>query len=92
MSCQYNGAERLFNIGSGEGLSLNQLIHLIEDIHGHKLNVVYKSPRSFDVRTNVLSIERAMNHLNWLPVISPEEGINLYYQYLLNHSRSTLDA
>ena len=92
MSCQYNGAERLFNIGSGEGLSLNQLIHLIEDIHGLKLNVVYKSPRPFDVRTNVLSIERASNHLNWLPVISPEEGINLYYQYLLNHSRSAPDT
>lgn len=92
MSCQYNGAERLFNIGSGVGLSLNQLIHLIEDIHGLKLNVVYKSPRPFDVRTNVLSIERASNHLNWLPVISPEEGINLYYQYLLNHSRSAPDT
>ena len=92
MSCQYNGAERLFNIGSGVGLSLNQLINLIEDIHGFEMNVVYKSPRPFDVRTNVLSIERAINHLNWLPVISPEEGINLYYQYLLNYSRLAPDT
>jgi len=85
LSCQYNGPEKLFNIGSGVGLSINQLISLIEDILGFKANVVYKSSRAFDVPTNVLSIKKAATYLNWSPSVSPQKGISQFYQYLLNH-------
>ena len=85
LACQYNGSEKLFNIGSGVGLSINQLISLIEDILGFKANVVYKSSRAFDVPTNVLSIKKAATYLNWSPTVSPQKGISKFYQYLLNH-------
>ena len=85
LSCIYDGSERLFNIGSGTGLSLNQLISLIENILGSKLNVVYKDPRPFDVPTNVLSIQKASTHLDWVPIVQPQVGLKLFYQYLLNN-------
>lgn len=85
LACQYDGNEKIFNIGSGLGLSLNQLIDFIEDLLSTKLNVVYKDARAFDVPTNVLSIQKATSHLNWIPTISPKEGLSLYYEYLLQH-------
>ena len=85
LSCKYCGSERIFNIGSGSGLSLNQLISLIEGIIGSKLNVVYKKSRDFDVPANVLSIQKAFDHLGWIPTVSPENGLNDFYQYLLHH-------
>jgi len=85
LSCKYEGRERLFNIGSGVGLSLNDLILLIEDILGSSLNVVYKNSRAFDVPTNVLSIQKASKHLYWSPIVPPKTGLNLFYKYLLHH-------
>ena len=49
-----------FNIGSGTGISLNQIIGLIEEVVGRELYVVYKPSRPFDVPTNVLFINKLL--------------------------------
>ena len=50
----YQGEESLFNIGSGTGLSLNQLIELLEAQLNRSLEVDYLPSRGCDVPTNVL--------------------------------------
>ncbi len=82
LACNYEGNHSLFNIGSGEGLSINDLIKLIENLLGRDIKVIYKDSRSCDVPTNVLSIERAKNHLLWSPEVTPSNGLKLLYQYL----------
>ncbi|CAI8157469.1 MAG: dTDP-4-dehydro-6-deoxyglucose reductase [Prochlorococcus marinus str. MIT 9215] len=71
----YQGEETLFNIGSGQGISLNQLIVLLERQLKRSLEVEYLPPRGCDVPTNVLCIDRAMRVLDWKPQIPVAEGL-----------------
>lgn len=74
-AARYEGEKRLFNVGSGEGLSLNQLVALLEAELQHPLAVEYSPSRSFDVATNVLCIERAQSCLGWIPKVPVAEGL-----------------
>jgi UDP-glucose 4-epimerase len=69
------GPERLFNIGSGEGLTINQVLDAIERATGLKSRRNYAPARGFDVPRNVLSIARARAHLGWQPQVSFAEGL-----------------
>lgn len=71
----YRGAERVFNISSGEGVSVNRLIEVLERVVGRPVNKIYKQARTFDVQVSVLSNERARQHLGWVPRIGLDEGI-----------------
>ena len=84
LACLYkaNGSQNLFNIGSGKGVSLNELIFLIEKVVDKKLDIVYKSSRSFDVPSNILSISKAQEHLAWCPQVSNEDGLKRFFNYL----------
>lgn len=72
---EYDGNKNCFNISSGDGTSLNQLISIIEDVIGRSIEIRYKQGRSFDVPISVLSNNLAANELGWKPTISMREGI-----------------
>jgi len=83
----YQGVERLFNIGSGRSVSLNELVDLIRKRVRNRIFVSYAPPRGFDVPENVLDITRAATELNWKPSISLEAGLDrLLRSISLNHS------
>lgn len=71
----YQGSESVFNIGSGVGLSLNEVILFIESALGKKAICKYHESRSFDVPENVLAIERVQQELGWLPQESFASGL-----------------
>ncbi len=63
------------NIGTGRGVSLNEIVETIEAQLGRQLEVVRQPPRAFDVPVNVLDIGRARDILGWVPLLSFEEGV-----------------
>jgi UDP-glucose 4-epimerase len=67
--------ERVFNIGSGKGRSIQEIIGAIES-HLGALKISWKPGRAIDVPVSVLSIDRAKQVLNWTPKIPLEDGIN----------------
>jgi UDP-glucose 4-epimerase len=71
----YAGEERVLNIGSGEGTSLNRIIALLEQALGHPVERRYTPARALDVPYNVLDITRAKRELHWQPQIMLEAGI-----------------
>jgi UDP-glucose 4-epimerase len=71
----YQGESRVFNIGSGHGHSLNDIIAAIENITEVPLQVKYLPGRPFDVPVNVLDVTRAKSHLGWEPKVRLEEGV-----------------
>jgi UDP-glucose 4-epimerase len=71
----YRGAERLFNIGSGRGVSLNRLVEMLQQRLSEPATVNYQSRRSFDVFENVLDISRARRELSWTPRVTLEVGL-----------------
>jgi UDP-glucose 4-epimerase len=72
---QYAGEQRIFNIGSGIGLSLNELLEQIECAMCRPVRRSYLPGRQFDVPVNVLNIDRAKEFLCWQPRISIADGI-----------------
>lgn len=78
----YRGKHRIFNIGSGTGQSLLQVLGAIEKAIGRKPDVKFTPARPFDVPVNVLDIARAEAELGWKPEVSFEEGIKRTKAYL----------
>jgi len=76
--------ERIFNIGSGEGLSLNDIINRIEKIRGIPVKRNYIPGRAFDVPVNILNIKRAEKHLDWRPKIEFDSGLRKFIEWLEN--------
>ena len=61
----YGGSEPVFNIGSGVGRSLNDLIADLGTVLGHNIEVDYHPPRGFDVPASVLDCTLAAEELGW---------------------------
>ena len=78
----YSGKERLFNIGSGQGKSLNDILAAIEVLLNRPVNRTYLASRSFDVPANVLDITHAQKHLAWSPQVSFEAGLTGTFRWL----------
>lgn len=72
----YHGQDKVFNIGSGKGLSLNQLVAAINRELGRAAAVNYRPGRGFDVPANVLDISRAEKELGWKPRVDFIEGLS----------------
>jgi UDP-glucose 4-epimerase len=85
----YSGETKIFNIGSGVGHSLNEVIQVIESITAHPLRVKYTSGRSFDVSVNVLDISRARNNLIWRPTVSLQEGVTRMHAWMLKEYKNS---
>ena len=66
---------RIFNLGSGEGVSLRGLISIIEDVVQETVAVENLPARAFDVPEIRLDIRCAEDALDWHPTIGLREGI-----------------
>jgi len=71
----YSGSKSVFNISSGSGTSLNELISILEEILNKPIEPHYLPSRPFDVPVSVLSNDLAGVELHWSPSISMREGI-----------------
>lgn len=74
---QYQGEQRIFNVGAGVGVSLNQMLADMESILGKTVERVYLPSRNFDVPTNVLDIRRIQQAFDWSPQTGFMAGITL---------------
>lgn len=89
----YEGKQRIFNVGSGRGVRLNYLIRLIEGIAHKKLNISKRYPiRSCDVEKNVLDVSLTKKELNWEPEIPLELGIETLVHQLKNKKNNVFNS
>lgn len=72
----YNGAKSIFNISSGNGVSLNELIKCIENVLNREVIRDYKPRRAFDVPVSVLDNSLILQEMGWKPEVSLHEGIS----------------
>jgi len=73
----------IYNIGSGQGLSLNQLLMIMREITNLDTRIKYIKARSFDVPCNILDITLAKNDFLWEPKVDIKQGLALVYIYLI---------
>lgn len=69
----------VFNVGTGVGTSLNELIELVENVTGKKADVVYEAARVGDVSSNILDNSKIKSVIGDFDCISVREGIERYY-------------
>jgi UDP-glucose 4-epimerase len=74
-SLTYQGKQQVFNVGTGEGISLNNLLDLIEEVIGQPVQRIYRPARNFDVPVSVLDNTRIRKELNWEPKVDIREGL-----------------
>ncbi|MDD1607042.1 MAG: NAD-dependent epimerase/dehydratase family protein, partial [Methylococcaceae bacterium] len=71
----YTGSHSVFNISSGQGISLNELIVLLENVLGKSIACRYLPARPFDVPVSVLCNQLAQEQLQWTPLTSMTNGL-----------------
>ena len=65
----------LFNIGSGEGVSVKDIVGKIIHTSGKNLDILYE-PSKPSLKANIiLNIDKAKRELSWTPRVTLEEGI-----------------
>jgi UDP-glucose 4-epimerase len=71
-----------YNLGSGKGHSVNEVLRIAEDVCGRPLRKIYRPARTVDVRSVVLDISRLQTRLTWMPQVSLEVGIQGSWEWL----------
>jgi UDP-glucose 4-epimerase len=70
-----NETEGIFNLGSGTGTSINQIINEVELILDLPSKIIIKNTMVKDEPINVLSNEKIYKTVAWKPMVSLSEGI-----------------
>ncbi|SFA70495.1 UDP-glucose 4-epimerase [Pseudomonas sp. NFIX10] len=77
LALKYDGPHSVFNISSGSGVSINELIERIETVVGDTIDKQYLPGRPYDVPVSVLDNGLAARELKWAPKVRLEEGLML---------------
>lgn len=71
-----------FNLGSGIGTSINQIIEQIKKTTNNNLEINYVDKQIYDVDNFVLDISKAMNHIGANQLTSLETGVLETWKWL----------
>jgi UDP-glucose 4-epimerase len=82
----HEGPNRIFNIGSGQGLSLNEIIAAIGELVGQQPQVRYLPGRPVDVPVSILDVRRAAKELGWAPQTPFSAGLRRMSDWLRTQS------
>jgi UDP-glucose 4-epimerase len=73
-----------YNVGSGKGHSVNQVLTMAEQFSERAVRKTYRPAREIDVRNVVLDTSLLQSRLSWAPQITLEEGMKETWEWLLN--------
>jgi UDP-glucose 4-epimerase len=82
LAASHKGAGRIFNIGSGVGLSLNDIVSAISKLLGKSASVVHRQARSVDVPVSILDTSFTTRELGWQATTPFEDGLSSTIMWL----------
>ncbi len=74
--------EGAYNVGSGQGLSVNEIAQAIRKTTGLDFETIYKPSRPIDVPRSVLDCSRAKKHFGWECRTELESGLRSTWDWL----------
>lgn len=77
----------IYNLGSGNGVSVFEAIHAFEEVTGIKLNYEVSSRRPGDVAAIYSDSTKAKENLNWIPVYTIKEMMDTSWKWQLYINR-----
>lgn len=81
---------KLFNVGHGEGASLNELLEIMDGVVDATPEAEYLPARSLDVPASVLDVSRAGFELGWSPRVDLNQGIALTWDWIQSLPETTV--
>jgi UDP-glucose 4-epimerase len=63
------------NIGCGERISLNRILHIVSELLGIQVDAEYREQRPGDVRDSLADINKARELLGYTPTVNFREGL-----------------
>ena len=75
-------AHKIFNVGSGAGTSINQLIEIMSGVADKKIESVYAKDTAIRVQKVVLDVSRICDEVDWKPSTSLQQGIERTWRWL----------
>lgn len=79
-----NTKYRIYNIGKGEGATINEVVGAIQKATGRKIKIKKMPARSIDVRKVVLDISRAEKEIKYSRDVNLDEGIKKTWGWIQN--------
>jgi len=76
------GDDRVFNIGTGIGRDLRDVVSAIERQLGTGLAITWAPGRAIDIPQSILSVERAATSLGWRPKTPFDVGLALTIEWI----------
>jgi UDP-glucose 4-epimerase len=73
--------KKILNIGSGSGISINELIDSLRSITKRPFNVNYHPSRKQETPYSVLDISLAKEVLSWSPTVDLKQGLRSTWQW-----------
>lgn len=74
--------ERVFNVGSGTGRSLNSVIDDVGAVLGKPVEIIRRAGRPADIPASILDISRAERVLGWRPQVDWRDGLSRTAEWL----------
>jgi len=71
----------IFNVGTGRGVTINQLADIIIKLKKSKSQKIYSKPRAGDIYLSVADISVIRRKLNWHPKVDLKDGITKTIKY-----------
>ncbi len=65
----------VFNIAYGQRVSLNELIYILKELCGSKVQAFHRPDRAGDVRDSLADISKAASSFGYFPAVSLKEGL-----------------
>ena len=78
----------VFNIGSEEQVSINQMIEIIEDIAEYKVSKNYQLDKPKGVRGRSSDNTLIKNKINWRPIYNLRSGLEKTYRWIYDEVKS----
>lgn len=86
----HQGFGRIFNIGSGKGRSLNDIVAAVERLLGTKIPVDHRPSRQFDVPVSVLDTSLAKKELGWQARTPFEDGLRNALDWMIGLKKGSV--
>lgn len=84
LAFKQNAKYKIYNIGKGEGATIDEVVEAIQRATGKKLKIKKMSARSVDVRKIVLDTSRAEKEIKYLRGVNLDDGIKRTWEWIKN--------
>lgn len=74
-------SNEIFNVGSGRGYTINEVLSILSEITNRPVNANYQAGRKVDVQSIVLDVSKLQSFISYMP-LGLMSGVEKYYGYL----------